>query len=183
MHDVWTIMEDYLHFIVHAYGVQIHAFMLMNNHIHLLISAPLNNLSEAMNYFMRETSRCISRSAGRVNQTYGGRYHRSLLKSHHYYLHAYKYLYRNPVEAGIVARPEAYRYSTLPGLLGLQALRVPLVEDLTLFDSVEETLSWINTCPHAEDREAVRRALKRLVFALPNEPSSLKEHRLEHGLY
>jgi len=183
LNEVWGIMEDYLHFIVHSYGVKIHGFVLMNNHFHLLISAPQNNLSEAMNYFMRETSRALSREVGRINQTYGNRYYRSLIKSHHYYLHAYKYLYRNPVEAGLIQKPELYPYSTLPGLLGLQPLRIPLTEDPTLFDSIESTLEWLNLQPDEKDRESIRQALKRGVFEIPRERGTSKAHRLELEMY
>jgi REP element-mobilizing transposase RayT len=63
-----------------AYKAEIHAFVLMSNHFHLVVSFPENNMSEAMNYFMRETSRMISRDAGRINQTYGSRYFRSIIE-------------------------------------------------------------------------------------------------------
>ncbi|WP_081111818.1 transposase [Bdellovibrio bacteriovorus] len=62
-------MSNYLCFIHHAYKGEIYAFVLMSNHFHLLIRFPENNMSEAMTYFMRESSRMISRQAGRINQT------------------------------------------------------------------------------------------------------------------
>ena len=43
----------------------------MGNHFHLLVTAPDGNLSAAMLYFMRETSREVSRRSGKINQTWG----------------------------------------------------------------------------------------------------------------
>ncbi len=133
MNEVWSIFENYLFFIYHAYSVEIFAFVLMSNHFHMLVRAPKNNLSETMNYFMRETSRQIGRDAGRINQTYGSRHFKSEIRPVIYFLNAYKYLYRNPVEAGLSVEVESYKYSTLSILLGQQKSLIPLVDDQTLF--------------------------------------------------
>lgn len=180
---VWEIMENMLHFVHFAYGFRIHAFVLMNNHFHLIVRAPEKNLSAGMNYFMRETSREIGRRAHRINQTYGARFHRCLINNSHYFLHAYKYVYRNPVEAGIVRRPEDYSYSTLPGLLGRQKVSIPVEFDDTLFNSVESTLSWLNKKPSKENHEYVRKALRKQEFQLGIHRNSGKDNPLEHTKY
>lgn len=167
MPEVWQIMEEQLHFLDHAYNVRIQLFVLMKNHFHLVMSTPDLNLSEAMGWFMRETSRSLTRAGNRINQTYGGRYFRCVIASDHYYLNAYKYIYRNAVTAGVVTRAELYPFSTLPGLLGLHPLRIPVKEDLTLFSDVEGTLSWLAQAPSAENLESVRRALKKREFKFP----------------
>lgn len=79
--------------------------------------------------FMRETSRELTRLGNRVNQTYGGRFHRSLLESPIRYLHAYKYVYRNPVRAGKCKSVQEYPFSSIQGLLGETWLDVPVSED------------------------------------------------------
>ncbi len=122
-------MTRQLYFVSHAFNLRVHAFVLMNNHFHLIVRTPDGNLSDAMRYFMRETSREITFVSGRINQTYGSRFHRSLLHSPLYYLHAYKYLYRNPVEAGLCELVEEYKFSSLQGLLGETWLDVPVRED------------------------------------------------------
>lgn len=161
-------MSEYLYLIVLLHEVQIHSFVLMPNHFHLIVLAPKNNLAEAMNYFMRETSKEISRRSGRINQVYGGRNYKSVISSHHYFLNAYKYVYRNPVRAGLVDRVEAYPYSTLNGLTGFSQLLIPLNEDTVLFNEnfSFETLEWLNQCPNADREDEVRRALKKTSFKL-----------------
>jgi putative transposase len=176
MPRVWEIMEEQLYFIHHAFSVRIHAFMLMSNHFHLIVSTPDSNLSEAMCWFMRETSRALTRAGNRINQSYGGRYFRSLILQPNYYLSAYKYLYYNPVHAGICQNVLQYPFSTLPGLLGMKRLFIPVLDD-TLFDDVEGTLGWLNRAPDPRDWEAVGKASHRKAFSFPRENS--RRHHLE----
>lgn len=179
--QVWEIMSCYLHFAHYAYGVRIHSFVLMTNHFHLLASFPNGNLSEFATYFMRETSRAIGREVGRINHVWGGRVFRSCIASGLHYEHAYKYVYRNPVEAGACEAVEEYRYSTLAGLLGRQHVMIPLDEDPLLFDGdrTNETLRWLNTPVDHVRKEAVRCALRRSIFQLSKrEGYSLESERL-----
>ena len=166
MEVVWRVMSDHLFWVHHAFGAEIHAFVLMQNHFHLIISTPQFNLSKVMAYFMRATSLEFSRLTRRTNQWYGGRHFRCVITKPQYYLHAYKYVYRNPVKAGLVERVEDYPFSTLSGLLGLRHFYIPLVEDLTLSSNVEEVLIWLNQAPKDQDEQAVRRALRKREFVL-----------------
>jgi REP element-mobilizing transposase RayT len=172
-------MERQLHFVAHAFDLRILAFVLMSNHFHLLLLALRGNLSEAMAYFLRETSRELTFSSCRLNQTYGGRFFRSNIRSSHYFLNCYKYVYRNPVEAGLTLQAEAYPWSTLNGLLGESHLQIPVYEDATLFSDVEGTLSWLNQRPKKENWLAVEKGLRRQVFTLPKDPNTKKPHELE----
>jgi putative transposase len=165
MGEVWSVFSDYLFFIHHAFGVQIHSFVLMNNHFHMIVRTPLMNLDSAMNYFMRETSRIIGNRSGRINQVYGGPYHWSLIKSPIYFLHAYKYVYRNPIEAGLINNVEEYKYSTLRVLLGCQHSIIPIENDETLFPDFIEQLKWLNYAyPSEEVRADIRSALRKKEF-------------------
>ena len=162
--QVWKLMEDYLFFISHAYKVEILAFVLMNNHFHLLLRDPQGNLAEAMNYLMRETSRRIGEMAGRINQTYGSRFHRTLINDLVYFDHVYKYVYRNPVEAGLCVRPQDWPYSTLHALTGQSRLNFPLAYDSTLFFSYESTLHWLNQAASTEETKVIINGLKKAEF-------------------
>ena len=181
MDTVWSIMEDYLYLIHQAYQVRLHAFLLMSNHFHLMISAPDNNLSEALLYFMRETSKEITRLSGRINQTYGARNHKTHLGNVHYFMNTYKYVYQNPVRAGIVARVEEYRYSTIHGLCGLNRLIIPLESDTLLFNPQfdESVLAWLNTKPDPKHVDEMRRALRHPKFELKKSRKNGKASELE----
>jgi hypothetical protein len=115
-----------------------------------------------MNYFMREVARETSRLAGRINQTFGARHHKTLIRDAQYFQDAYKYVYRNPVRAGLCLRVEDYAFSTLHGLLGKSRLTVPVVEDTQLFNEEfdERTLGWLNTEPKSGLEDEIRQALR-----------------------
>lgn len=183
--EVWEIMSLYLYFIRHAYEVRIISFVLMSNHFHLLVKAPNGNLAAAMNYFMRETSKQISRQSGSINHIYGGTFGRTLIHNENYFLQAYKYVYRNPVEANLCTKVEEYRYSTLHGILGQRHLLIPIENDFTLFDSdVESTLHWLNQKPKPDNREAVKSALSRQIYRLPKSTEGRnRPHPLEVDLF
>ena len=182
MEETWSICSDFLHFIHHAESIRIHNFVLMNNHFHLIASTPQANLGRAMGYFMRETSREFGRVSGRINRIYGRPYHASLLNSYHYYLNAYKYVYRNPVDAGLCHRAEEYRFSTLHSLLGQSHTIIPVLEDTLLHGDVERELNWINTSyPEEQIRQTIRKALRRRVFVFPKVRG--KPHPMESKLY
>lgn len=91
LNEVWNIMSEQLHFVRFAYDIRIHAFVLMANHYHALFSTPQGNLSDGMSWFARETSRTLTKSADRINQTYGSRYGNSLIQSTHHFKNVYKY--------------------------------------------------------------------------------------------
>lgn len=179
MKTVWEIMCSHLFFMHHGFGVRIHSFVLMSNHFHLLLTTPNANLSEAMQYFMRNTSRELTRAGNRINQSYGGRYFRCLIEEDHYYLHAYKYFYRNPVVAGLCENVEDYPFSTLSGLLGTNHLLIPLVEDRQLLTDPKATLQWLNTPSNAENWVAVGNSLKRKIFYFPKDGRTGGLHPLE----
>ncbi|WP_347356209.1 transposase [Bdellovibrio sp.] len=166
---VWDITTRHLYFTALAFDLRIHSFVLMSNHFHMIVRSPQANLSEAMQYFMRATGNDLREISGRINQTYGGRFHRSLITHPHHYDHAYKYVYRNPVEAGQCERVQDYPYSTIQALMGRKMVEVPVLEDPrwgTWEDRVQ-TLRWLNSKPHEDNWESVRKALRKGVFALP----------------
>lgn len=181
--EVWEITSRYLFFLHHAYGVRIRSFVLMANHWHLIAEFPLGNLSEAMNYFMRETSRAIGTDSNRINHVYGARFFRSAIRGQHHLANVYKYVYRNPTEAGVVDAVEDYEFSTLPALLGFSHTIVPLAEDTILFDNSNAVLSWLNEQPEERDRRSMRNALRHPIFQLARERRGGKAHRLETNLY
>jgi putative transposase len=175
---VWSIMTTHLRFISFAYNIRIQSFVLMSNHFHLIVHAPDCNLSEAMRFFMSESSRDLRSLSTRINCTYGTRFHRSLLSTPQYFFHAYKYLYQNPVQAGICERVEDYPYSTLPALLGNARFDIPIYDDFnwSSLSSRVQTLDWLNRQPNEIEWAIVEKSLRKSEFKLP------KDNKLPHAL-
>lgn len=164
--EIWKIYCNFLWLTHLKYELHIHAFVLMPNHFHMLAATPNANLSEAMNYFISQSSKEINRAAYRINQIQGTRFFRSLIKSSHYYSHAYKYVYRNPVKAGLSNKVENYRYSTLQMFCGLQSFDLPLEPDRELMSDIDSTLKWLNKRPTDSHWLEIKRALKHSEFKL-----------------
>lgn len=183
MEAIWDILSEQLHFVAHAYQIQFHLFVAMSNHFHAIASADPPLLSAGMQYFLSQTSRLITKSSGRINHTWRARFYRSQILTTQHYLHAYKYFYRNPVEAGLCSRVEDYPYSTLHGLIGRRPLLIPVVHDDTLFSDFEGTLEWLNKKPECSHREAIRKALRRRKFKLPRDSKTTHLHPLESARY
>jgi len=165
--QLWEIFENYLYFIKITFNLKIHSFVMMKNHFHLLVSSPDGNLSEAMRYFMTETSREIGRRTGRINHIYGKRFFRCEISNYHYFLCVYKYVYRNPCEAGIAKHVLDYKYSTLHNKLGCSKGMIPYEFDTILFEGeIAEVIHWLNDVPEEKKYSQMKIALKRNVFKL-----------------
>ncbi len=181
MKDVWSLFSDHLFFLHHAYGIEIHSFVLMSNHYHLIASAPGQNLSYAMMNFQREVSRELNRLGNRINRTFAGRFFRSYLGTYHYFLNCYKYVYLNPLISGQVSKVEDYPFSSLHGLLGSRNISFPVREDEFLFDgNTRDNLSWLNGMPDEEHLDTMRLGLKKGVFQLRKDLKTRKSHILEN---
>ena len=97
----------------HQYGLAIHAWVFMHNHLHLLVT-PDNkqSLPKTMQSVGRRYAQYFNRSYHRSGALWEGRYKCSLVDTERYLLECYRYIELNPVRAGIVKRPEDYAYSS-----------------------------------------------------------------------
>jgi putative transposase len=182
---VWEIMENYLSLVSKIYTLKLYSFVLMPNHFHLILRPTEDNLGLAMNYFMRETSKQIGLLSGRINHVYGGRCHKTMITNETHFSIAYKYVYRNPVKAGLCKNVEDYPYSTLSFLTGKTRCVVPLELDTRLFrpEFSLKTIEWLNMKPASHHEEGVRLAIRRRVFEFPKDKNSKKLSELENGTY
>ena len=92
---------------------QVHAYCLMPNHVHLLItpSTP-DGLSALMRNLGQRYVQYVNRTHGRTGTLWEGRYRSSVAESARYVLACYRYIELNPVRAGLVDRPESYAWSS-----------------------------------------------------------------------
>lgn len=165
--DLWDYSCDLLLFCSYAFKIEIHAFVLMSNHFHLILRTPNANLDKFMGYFNSKLSQEIGYKTSRINQKFGGRYHASIISDLRYYHHAYKYVYRNPVEAKICDAAEDYKYSSINFVLGRDRYRFPVFD--TYFQNIEDhwpTLSWLNTSYKNEEAKLIKASLKKPHFSI-----------------
>ncbi len=95
------------------YGVKVHAFCLMTNHIRFIVSTERRGgISTVMKVVGSRYAYYFNRMYSRTGTLWEGRHKSSLIDSSNYLLSCYQYVEMNPVRAGMVHRPEEYRWSS-----------------------------------------------------------------------
>ena len=121
--------ETYLRLLREAanrHAVQVHAYVLMTNHVHLLATASAaGGVSRLMQRMGARYVRYFNRRHERTGTLWEGRYKGCLVASDGHLLAACRYIDLNPVRAGIVSHPAEYRWSSYRALTG--RCRDPLV--------------------------------------------------------
>ncbi len=172
MESVWDIFQEIHERTVKKFEFESHAFTLMINHYHWLNSTPIGNLDEGMRYFQTETSKRISKAAGRINKVYGGRYGWSVIPSPDSFFRTYRYVYMNPVRAGACANPLVYSWSTLAK--SNWSIVNPLGYGDDIPASKHEQAQWMLALRSSDDEIRIRAALRRRVFELPRKTDGFK---------
>lgn len=91
----------------------IHAYVLMTNHVHLLISAErVDGPAKLMQSLGRRYVQYINRAYRRSGSLWEGRYKSSLVQAESYLFTCMRYIELNPVRAGMVSDPAQYRWSS-----------------------------------------------------------------------
>ena len=91
----------------------IHAYVLMPNHVHLLVTAGEPRApARMMQALGRNYVRHFNERHGRTGTLWEGRYRSSLIDSERYFLQCSRYIESNPVRAGLVSGPEEYEWSS-----------------------------------------------------------------------
>ena len=92
---------------------QIHAYVLMTNHVHLLMS-PGNNCSasDLMRRLGQRYVQYFNRRHERTGTLWEGRFRSCLVADARYLLTCQRYIETNPVRAGMAAEPSRYRWSS-----------------------------------------------------------------------
>jgi putative transposase len=95
------------------HGLAIHAYVLMDNHIHLVgTPAREDSLSATMQALGRRYVRWFNTRHGRTGTLWEGRFRSSLIEADRYLLACQRYVEMNPVRAGMVAAPADWRWSS-----------------------------------------------------------------------
>lgn len=155
MKEVWKIAITSLQIANEKHPVNIHAFVLMSNHYHLIVDTPESNIDKFMYEFNKNFSLTLRISSRLQNKMFGGRYKWSLLTSNSYYMNVLKYVYRNPIKAGICNFVEDYPFSSLRKFsLNLR----PYIDP-------KEFLDWFNEAHDEKQNESIKKGLRNSKFS------------------
>lgn len=103
------------------FGVAVHAYVLMDNHFHLLATpSTVEALPLMMQAVGRSYVRYFNQRHGRSGTLWEGRYRSTLIEAERYLLACMVYIDLNPVRAGRVPQPADWRWSSHAHHLGLR---------------------------------------------------------------
>jgi putative transposase len=119
-------------------ALAVHAYVLMDNHIHLLATPQAQgDLSWVMQALGRRYVHAFNRRYARTGTLWEGRFRAAVVETDRYFLACQRYIELNPVRAGLVEDPAAFRWSSAQHHLGIRA--DALVSDHSVFWALGNT--------------------------------------------
>lgn len=121
----YQMMLDLLEENARKFGVAIHAYVLMDNHFHLLATPQTaDGLPQMMQAVGRRYVRYFNDRQKRSGTLWEGRYKSTLIQTERYLLACMAYIDLNPVRAGMVAQARDYPWSSHAHYIGLRSDRL-----------------------------------------------------------
>lgn len=116
---IFAVEEDYLFFLdclqdaADRHGSAIHAYVLMTNHVHLLMTPERDDsIGKTLQSLGRRYVQYFNYTQKRTGTLWEGRYRSTLIDSEIYLLTCCRYIELNPVRANMVAHPHEYPWSS-----------------------------------------------------------------------
>jgi putative transposase len=104
------IFESALERVRHSFGLQVYGYVVMPEHVHLLLSEPQKDtLADALKSLKQGVSR---RLIGDADHFWQKRYHDFNIRNYPQFVEKLRYVHRNPMKAGLCERPEDWEWSS-----------------------------------------------------------------------
>jgi putative transposase len=111
--DDYRIYLDWLAEAAERYACAVLAYVLMIDHVHLLVTPErAGSLPGMMQSLGRRYVRYINRACGRTGTLWDGRYRATIIDGDAYFLSCCRYIELNPVRADMVGHPRQYPWSS-----------------------------------------------------------------------
>lgn len=95
-----------------SYGCRLFAYVLMTNHVHIVMYTSEPNISKVMWFAQSDHAVFLNRKYGRYGHLFATRFHSRVIQTDEYLLQCTCYIHLNPVHAGLVQSPEEYEWSS-----------------------------------------------------------------------
>ena len=111
---------DALRELKESLGIRVHAYCLMTNHVHLLLTPgdTVSDIGKLMKALAGRATRYRNKQEGRTGTLWESRYKSSPVQSEGYLLACDRYIELNPVRARMVSEAEAYAWSSFAQRMG-----------------------------------------------------------------
>jgi putative transposase len=111
----YRLYLQFLQELARRFDCAVHSYVLMTNHVHLLLTpACKNSAALLMKHLGQRYVQHVNRTYRRSGTLWEGRFRSCLTQSENYVLACYRYIELNPVRAGMVGQPDAYRWTSYP---------------------------------------------------------------------
>lgn len=149
------------------YGCVVHAYCLMTNHVHLLLTPRDPGACARM---MKQLNQCyvqrLNKAVGRTGTLWEGRFHSSVVATERYVLTCYRYIELNPERAGLVGHARDYQWSSYRA--NAEGEENPLVSVHSTYQALGDTSTGRTAAYRAlfdlalsdTDAEAIRKATR-----------------------
>lgn len=109
----YAAYRDWLQEAAASHGIVIHAYVLMTNHVHLLVTPQHQaSIGKTLQSVGRRYVQYFNDTYGRTGTLWEGRYRATVVDAEPYLLTCSRYMELNPVRAGMVKSPAHYRHSS-----------------------------------------------------------------------
>lgn len=142
--DIFYDDEDYRHFLKTLGKMKldnqfiIYGYCLMTNHVHLLIKENTDSISRVMSRIGTSYAWWYNKKYGRSGHVFQGRYGSECVEKDEYLLTVIRYIHNNPVKAGIIHKPEEYRWSSIHAYYENQEYPNGLSETSFILDMINQ---------------------------------------------
>ena len=126
---------------IDQFGIEIHAYCLMNNHYHLLIKTPEANLGRAMRHINGVYTQRFNKTQKTDGPLFRGRYKALIVEKETYLLQVSRYIHLNPVAAKITKSLASYPWSSYADYI--------YKTKKTSWLKVDEVLAMLNATNHS----------------------------------
>ncbi len=148
------------------FEVDVYAYVLMDNHYHLLLKTNKPNISKSMQWFGTTYTRRYNIKHKRSGHLFQGRFKNFLIENDEYLKLLSCYIHRNPLRAGIVRRLVDYPWSSYP-----------------VYAYGKKSPEWLRTAPILSllDTNDKHKAYRKMVQSYSREEKGIWED-FRHGL-
>jgi len=129
----WIRLQKELAVQAQIHKIDIQALVMMDTHFHVLIES----YAQKENFFSDAVATKIN-LLKKLNSDC------EPIENVTQYLNSYKYIYNNPVRAGLSKDVQSYPFSSLPGLLGLRPSYCLVSDKMRLIQNPHHVLKWLN---------------------------------------
>lgn len=151
--DIFHDRQDRMHYLYTLaraeaeHRLSLHAYCLMSNHVHLLLSEGDEALGETMRRIGTSYAYWFNTKYGRVGYLFQGRYRSEPIDNDAYFITVFRYVHQNPVKTGLCDSVQSYEWSSYPAYSMSRQPIAGLVDKslaLGILGGLDELMRFVN---------------------------------------